>query len=518
MKRIGEGADRVSANEVLKSREAEQAPRLKTFLTSDRHDWTAVTRMEIDPRAQSIDVAYRSEFPERYDGSSPMVDDHYRGINKHLKVGRGYGGRDDRHFSLKHSDAYAKKFEELQSFLADSDKRADVLRQELLVRGMFFPEKIEAVREVKSETLTEENGDGSAVDVIYEFLYLDWVLKASLGRGTLVVDSLLAEGSDREKIENKFEEMKANGPSKNALAGFEKLKEDYINAAEECGLTSLLKEIDDAKKELKPYNNSDNVDANIVLFSPESDEGGMLLSILKSGKSRMIDGAEFDFDDAKLIAELRAEDEGVERAQGEGDARKTELDNLYAQNQLDYDRRQRDAAKLVEDRRVAEIEAELTYEIREEIEGKILELNAAISILRKIPASGSDVEAFIKSLPAGALNAASSNYESRAIGIESLAALKKIGSKIDQLSKRKKINESFRGLRERMNEILEIWKSIGSKIDAHEEAEMILEDRLISKEELTVRVSKAFLEDPWNASLESVIDDIANAVLEEGVD
>ncbi|MFH1712170.1 MAG: hypothetical protein ABH846_02970, partial [Patescibacteria group bacterium] len=85
---------------------------------------------------------------------------------------------------------------------------------------------------------------------------------------------------------------------------------------------------------------------------------------------------------------------------------------------------------------------------------------------------------------------------------------------IEQLLNRKKLNEAVSNLQSKTMKKLTEWQSIQQLIDTSEEAELVLEGRLKTRDELVALVSKKFLTDPWNQTAEQVVSDVSEEVVE----
>lgn len=162
----------------------------------------------------------------------------------------------------------------------------------------------------------------------------------------------------------------------------------------------------------------------------------------------------------------------------------------------------------------AQREAEMTPEVKVQINNAFKEVEAFGKILATLPQQSAEREKFAKSIPLGVLNNIRTDIDQATKGKLILEDIEKFRISLEQLADRKKINEEVKGLKKRAEERLNEWKGITEQVKNFDEAQMIIADEIITEEELIAKVQETYLTDPWNSSVETVLHNVVEEIVE----
>ncbi|MDP2631383.1 MAG: hypothetical protein Q8P30_01275 [Candidatus Uhrbacteria bacterium] len=518
------------------TREMHESPtRRFTFVTRDRGNWLGKTELNFDSRSTNIHIDYLTEAhndPKINDDY--FYDDHIRSINNNLTRAdrRKTGGRDDRDFYIPRTEEMEQEFQTLLNQL--NEMRESIKELYGKMQPLFKPERVEPKIHQYSQSYKVENESGNLKSDVETTYYIGWVVSDvnRVGTSVLLEERVPKEitnglyGTGKAKSVNKYFAtiLEADTP-KNVQEELEQFEEKYFNKKDEIGLTALETRFEELKTKIGEFEKVQNLDVSLHIYAPNTPEHKNLSKLLGDERSLFIKDKRLDIGDSeRLDAEKLEQDTVKVQRRLQEEQKKKQLEQIRSKEaentasaKLEKDQRQIDeeaVSKLEEQQLRAKIEAELTPEIREQIESKLVDLQSYIGILRKIPNTSAECIKFVNSLPIGVASQLKLSYENNKKGIDLLDDIKKQKEALKQFADRTRINAVLPNLKNRSLEILENWQKLKTIISSDDAAQMILDDGLITHEELLARTSELFLSDPWNSSPEQVIDSIVESIVE----
>lgn len=526
------GADHPPVRESPEAQNSRQ--RHFTCLSKDRYGWIGMTDFWIDERSASFHVDYRSEEHAKGGQSAPVfLDDHYRNINGNFfRADYGKrGGRDDRDFKLERSETLKTELRELEQISARQQK--DFLQRGYELGGKFMPGKIEPALEITSSDFEYESEDSRSTRIsTTNSYYIAWYILDSVrfsDKKRLAKREYLGIRADehdtgaRQEAQERFSEIAAQAVPEDVLQKLEDLKKDYLDKRTALGFPELEDEMAKTRREIDQFYAKEDLEVTINLYEKGTPEHDYLLKILGDRPSLMLEGQTLKIGDPEAA---RIYQEQCRREQAAEALRRVEQERLLAEQQQAA-RQAREERAAVEARQAAEHqarevkekaerqaarEAELTPEIRQKIENSMDELDAFFAIIHATPSNHQEVKKILSFVPR--FCDLRVGYQNGSSGKEILEEMSKTLAYTDGLLERKKVNEAFPKFKERVYATLDKWRSVVGLVDESNDAAMVIEDGLSTREAFIAQVRREFLKDPWKSKIQELINPITTQMIE----
>lgn len=500
-----------------------------TAITKDRNGWIGKTDIETDSRVAEFHFDYRRKEhdPDNLAEVYPFVDDHYRGINQNFQKGRGkMGGRDDRDFYIPRSPEMQKKYDELRARRLELGKEISELRKKL--HPYFKAEVIVprlSTKDIQVHHESDEDEVGRETDTVTEY-YFYWAAAAAPDSKTVhTLEHISFSPRNMSEAMDMLQRMSKEGPPASAQEAFKLFQEGYKKRWEELGLGELSNEYREIVDEIAKFDRKETQTVNINLYPPESAENNYLKKYLGTRESAFLQDQDLEIGNEEQLLASEADRQESEKAQAlakEKEAERQAYWENYIKEQEERLRSEEAARKRLREeqeaierqKKQAVIEAEMTPDLENQISEKLVEMETLIKLIRTFPSKHAELKKLKSKLPNDAPRSMNQAFKQHLKGKELIPEADKIIDYINQLAGREKINQAIPGFQDSVREALENVKHIPQIVDRHNEAEMVLDDELISRDELITKTRKTFLEDPWNQQPEEIVDKIVEDVVE----
>ncbi len=554
--RKNEGSKRTETREHAEPKEAKELiPKEflfhKQFVTKpDRNGVTGTIDVQFDTRPASTNLFYLP-INLREDVGQVFFDDIIRSLNEEFAG----GGRDMRSLSFdKLSPEVHKQREER---IAELRREIENLTKEKMAALPFSKITLDISRNENTQSGKDEEGRYSHTYVtkLYRWLENPQEYRTGLGgaRTTISQESLTTESSynapsaeEIEKIEQSIQ--KGNGV---ATAFLHQRLAELKEKEKDPEIASLQKRLEEAYRELGIFEGTVTTQIPVFLSKgAEKEEDKKEIETLRDTWPGLLADAQHTHSPKTYPYRADAEYgsagtekwyayQGIDPAATSIDFRQTraqitkrmfDLENLSKERALKEKQAEKLAAEKAtlaqEEKRKNELleaarlkkelaEQSLTPETRKAIGEKLSEAQALSAIFTAFSPKTSEQEKFKRDIPFGILPNLEQQYKNGNIGSEALDTIDKYVTSLKTLSERKKIHAELPALFTNAEQKLTAWKDVPSAVKKSADAQMVINEGLITQDDLIQQVRSAFLAQPWDKTPQEIMSNIVDDLIEK---